>query len=115
MWPYDDPMSFNLQGGNQLDIFDLIGRGIDVVGSTLSHSPYLSPNDPRYGQRNAPPVVYGSVPTQSYNHCNGLQLGGSVGAGGTVGGGGVCLPWWGLALGGALILSYFGGKSRGSR
>lgn len=37
--------------GRQLDWYDLVARGIDVAGAALSHSPYYSPDDPRYRQQ----------------------------------------------------------------
>lgn len=88
--------------GRQLDINDLIARGIDVVGAWTSRSPYYSPDDPRYRNQGRYPVqqsnVYWPQQTASPGGINtqGLQL-----------------NWWAIAgigvLAGAFI---FGKRSR---
>lgn len=49
-YTYDGVTAFDWSG-NRYDVFDLIARGIDVVGAATSNSPYVSPDDPRYRNR----------------------------------------------------------------
>ena len=63
------------RNGQPLSLFDLIARGIDVVGAWSSRSPYYSPDDPRYQQRGGygyPQQYPGRTSNQDFN------VGGSV-------------------------------------
>lgn len=61
------------RNGQPLSLFDLIARGIDVVGAWSSRSPYYSPDDPRYQQRGG----YSNQQAIPYR-TNGVNIGGSV-------------------------------------
>lgn len=90
--------------GNSLSLYDLIARGIDVVGAWSSRSPYYSPDDPRYQQGQYP--QYG----QRYPVSGAYGQGGSIP--GTVNPQGFQLNWWAAALIGVVAGAFFLGKRR---
>jgi hypothetical protein len=90
--------------GNQLSLYDLIARGIDVVGAGVSHSPYYSPDDPRYDERGAG----GNYPIYTGPGNRSQVPGGLVP--GTVNAQGFQLNWWTAALIGVLVGSFLLGK-----
>lgn len=94
--------------GRQLSYYDLIARGIDVAGAALSHSPYYSPDDPRY-QQGQYPVRYGqNYPVSGYPGSPSQVPAGYVP--GTVNTQGFQLNWWTAALIGVVIGSFLLGK-----
>lgn len=97
IWAFD-------QHGNRYDLFDLIARGIDVVGAATSDSPYVSPNDPRYQNRNGGwfPSNY---PAQGYPS-------GAPNAPVSFNPQGFNMPWWALLGLGLLAGSFLLGKRR---
>lgn len=91
------------QYGRPLSVYDLIARGIDVVGAATSNSPYYSPDDPRYQNRggwnypsggyNTPYPTVQNAPVQ-FNP-QGFQM-----------------PWWALLGIGLLAGSFLLGRRR---
>jgi hypothetical protein len=103
-----DNFDFNSNGGEGFDVNNVVNRAADVLGSIFSHSPYVSPDDPRYqGQRGGyyPQPVYGA--------------GGGQGAGVNVSatphgiGAGVNLSTNTLLLIGAGVLLFLFGQKKG--
>jgi hypothetical protein len=94
--------------GRQLDIYDLIARGIDVAGAYAGRSPYISQDDPRYRA--------GQYPTRYPASGGGYPgLPSQVPAGyvpGTVNTQGFQLNWWTAALIGVVVGSFLLGKKR---
>ncbi|MFN0108540.1 MAG: hypothetical protein ACKVZH_06765 [Blastocatellia bacterium] len=88
--------------GRTLDINDLIGRGIDVLGAWSSRSPYYSADDPRYRNQQ------GRYP-QGYPQ-GGFPVGGSIP--GAVNPQGFQLNWWAAALIGVVAGAFLLGKGR---
>ena len=91
--------------GRQLDIYDLIARGIDVAGAYAGNSPYYSPDDPRYRNGNRYPTNY---PGQGYPGSPSQVPAGYVP--GTVNTQGFQLNWWTAALIGVVVGSFLLGK-----
>lgn len=88
------------RNGQPLSLYDLIARGIDVVGAWSSRSPYYSPNDPRY-QQGQYPVRY----SQPY------PVGGSPSfSPGGVNTQGFQINWWAAAGIGLLVGVFFAGR-----
>lgn len=62
------------ENGQPLTYFDLIARGLDVIGAAWSDSRYVSPDDPRYrrGSTYQDQQIY-----YSRTNPNGVNVGGS--------------------------------------
>lgn len=93
--------------GRQLDIYDLIARGIDVAGAYAGRSPYISPDDPRYraGQYQTRYPANGGYPGSPAQVPSGYVPG-------TVNTQGFQLNWWTAALIGVVVGSFLLGKKR---
>lgn len=87
--------------GRQLDIYDLIARGIDVAGAYAGNSPYYSPDDPRYQNRGG-----WNYPAQGYP--NTTQPNAPV----SFNPQGFNMPWWALLGLGLLAGSFLLGRRR---
>ena len=94
-----------------LDWYDLAARGIDVAGATLSHSPYVSPDDPRYRANNT--YNFPQPYPQPYPQGGQQRAGNNVGVGLDAGGVTARIPTWAWALGGALVAAFLFGQKRG--
>lgn len=89
--------------GRQLDIYDLIARGIDVAGAYAGRSPYISPDDPRYrDDRYQQPYGYG-FPNQTRTRSGDFIPG-------AVNDRGFQLNWWSAALIGVVVGAFLLGK-----
>lgn len=97
---YDGVTAFDWSG-NRYDVYDLIARGIDVVGAATSNSPYVSPDDPRYRNRGG-----GWFPGQFPGQ--GIPPGSTVPA--TVNPQGFQLSWWAAGLIGVVVGAFLLGK-----
>ena len=86
--------------GTPLDMNDLIARGIDVLGAWSSHSPYVSPDDPRY-QQQYPQRYPQQYPVGGYP--NAISPGG-------VNTQGFQINWWAAAGIGLLVGVFFAGR-----
>lgn len=91
--------------GRQLDIYDLIARGIDVAGAYAGRSPYISPNDPRYRERRGGWYPQSGYPNQTRTN-TGDYIPGSVNPRGFQ------LNWWSAALIGVVVGAFLLGKRR---
>lgn len=97
----DDWGNYFDASGRQLDIYDLIARGIDVAGAYAGRSPYISPDDPRYRNQRG-----GWFP-QSYPG-QGVPPGSAVP--GAVNPQGFQMSWWAAGLIGVIAGAFLLGK-----
>lgn len=97
--------------GTSLSLNDLIARGIDVTGAWLSRSPYVSPDDPRYQQRNNYPYGYPQTVPVRTGQGTDFAVGGSLSPTGGLRTNVQVSPWL-LMLGGLFVGAIFFGKGR---
>jgi len=90
--------------GRELNVYDLIARGIDVVGAWSSRSPYVSPNDPRFQQQQR--GNYGA------GYPNPSPVGNQTFVPGSINPSGFQINWQTALIGGLLIGAFFLGSKR---
>lgn len=90
--------------GRQLDIYDLIARGIDVAGAYAGRSPYYSPDDPRYQNRGGWGFPSGTYPVGGYPTAQNAPV--------SFNPQGFNMPWWALLGIGLLAGSFLLGRRR---
>lgn len=98
-YTYDGVTAFDWSG-NRYDVYDLIARGIDVVGAATSNSPYFSPDDPRFRNRGG-----GWFPQAGYPSPNPESV-----SPGSVNRQGVQINFWFLLFGAALLGAFAAGR-----
>ena len=100
-YTYDGVTAFDWSG-NRYDVYDLIARGIDVVGAATSNSPYVSPDDPRYRNRGGGWFPQ-PLPNQTRTNTGDFIPG-------AVNDRGFQLNWWSAALIGVVVGAFLLGK-----
>lgn len=105
---YDQWGNYFDRNGDPLSVYDLIARGIDVAGAALSHSPYYSPDDPRYQQRGGYPYPQ-AYPVRTNQ--NDVNIGGSLDPRRGLTTNLQISPWM-LAVGGLAVGAFLFGRRR---